>query len=109
MRYHLNMTPEKFSYNEDKSLEEIRKHVESTYNEHYVHKDKNGKTVQVNDILIANGSAEGFYVGSATKYISRYGKKNGRNRKDLLKAVHFVLLLMDLHNDQEPEIINLDG
>ena len=31
---------------------------------------------------------------NAIKYLARYGKKNGKNRKDLLKAVHYVILLM---------------
>ena len=28
------------------------------------------------------------------KYLCRYGKKNGQNRKDLLKAIHYIVLLM---------------
>ena len=32
---------------------------------------------------------------NAIKYLCRYGKKDGRNRKDLLKGVHYVILLMN--------------
>jgi len=31
--------------------------------------------------------------------LSRYGRKSGHNRKDLLKAIHYVILL--LNNDKE--------
>jgi len=27
--------------------------------------------------------------------LCRFGKKDGRNRKDLLKAVHYIVLLMN--------------
>jgi hypothetical protein len=89
-----------FSYNEDKSLEKIKQYIESTYGEHYVNTD-GGKHVQVQDILIAAGHAESFYIGNALKYIARYGKKSGRNEKDLMKAVHYITLLMDLSKEQK--------
>ena len=34
------------------------------------------------------------------KYLCRYGKKNGHNRKDLLKTIHYIVLLMS-SEDQE--------
>ena len=30
----------------------------------------------------------------------RYGKKNGKNRKDLLKAIHYIILLMDSESNE---------
>ena len=33
------------------------------------------------------------------KYAQRYGKKEGRNRKDLLKVIHYSI--MALHNHDE--------
>ena len=35
-----------------------------------------------------------FCQANAIKYLCRYGKKNGKNRKDLLKAIHYIILLM---------------
>ena len=92
-----------FSYREDEILEEVLNYIKSTYGQHYVSQDRSGKTVQVNDILISSGHAEGFYIGSAIKYLSRFGKKNGRNRKDILKAIHFVVLLLSLTDGEEGE------
>ena len=37
------------------------------------------------------------------KYLARYGKKDGKNRKDLLKAMHYIILMMyaeDTNNDE---------
>ena len=89
-----------FSYNEDKELEKIKKHIESTYGQHYV-SEENKKKVQVQDILISTGHAESFYVGSAIKYLARYGKKEGKNQKDLLKAAHYITLLLNLNHSGE--------
>ena len=36
-----------------------------------------------------------FCQSNAIKYLCRYGKKNGKNKKDLYKAVHYIVLLLD--------------
>ena len=36
------------------------------------------------------------------KYAQRYGKKNGKNRKDLLKVIHYGI--MALHNLDNGEV-----
>ncbi len=79
-------------YNEDKILKEIGDYIKSTYGEHYA-TIKNG--TQVQDLLRDVGIDKDFCQANAIKYIARFGKKNGRNRKDLLKAVHYIVLLMD--------------
>ena len=33
-------------------------------------------------------------------YSCRYGKKNGHNRADLLKAVHYVILLLNYDKEK---------
>ena len=93
-------------YNEDKIISEIKKYIESTYNQHYS-VDKNG--FQVQDMLRQLGIDKDFCQANAIKYIARYGKKNGKNRKDLLKAIHYVILLMsseDNNNNGESETWN---
>jgi hypothetical protein len=32
------------------------------------------------------------------KYVQRYGKKAGRNRQDLLKVLHYALMLLYVHD-----------
>jgi len=90
-----------YKYKEGQILEEAEKYIRSTYGQHYVGKGN----VQANDIFLAQDEAEvrGFWKCNAVKYLLRYGKKNGKNRGDLLKALHytvFLLYLDDLHNDK---------
>ena len=35
-----------------------------------------------------------FSQANAIKYLMRYGKKQGRNEKDLYKAIHYIVLLI---------------
>jgi hypothetical protein len=42
-----------------------------------------------------------FCQANAIKYLCRYGKKNGYNRNDLLKAVHYIILLMSEEPNDE--------
>lgn len=78
-----------YKYGEDQYLKMIADYVDGTYGEHYVAKD-----IQVIDIWQSIGSLETTARDTAIKYLMRYGKKNGRNRKDLLKAIHYIILMM---------------
>jgi hypothetical protein len=78
-----------YKYGEDQYLKMITEYVDGTYGEHYVAKD-----IQVIDIWQSIGSLETTARDTAIKYLMRYGKKNGRNRKDLLKAIHYIILMM---------------
>ena len=80
-----------YRYNEDKIIEEIAEYVKSTYGQHYVAESKGS---QVIDIWEASGSLESTARDTAIKYLMRFGKKGGKNRKDLLKAIHYVILMM---------------
>jgi hypothetical protein len=75
--------------NEKKFLKEVEKYIDSTYNQHYVGK----KEVQTIDVWETLGSIDTTCRDTAIKYLMRYGKKGGHNRKDLLKAVHYIVLL----------------
>lgn len=95
------MTPTQFDYNEDAFLELAKQHIAATYNQHYVSKDSSHeKNVQVIDLLITTGHAESFFLANAIKYLARYGKKEGKNKKDLLKTIHYVCLLMYLNHSE---------
>ena len=78
-------------YNEDKIIQEISDYITSTYGEHYS-TTKDG--FQVQDMLRQLGIDKDFCQANAIKYLCRYGKKGGKNRKDLLKAIHYIILLM---------------
>ena len=79
-------------YNEDKILKEIEASIKGTYGQHYAQVSKG---TQVQDLLRSVGIDKDFCQANAIKYLARFGKKDGRNRKDLLKAVHYIVLLMN--------------
>lgn len=84
-----------FKYNEDRLLDEVKKYIESTYEQHYV-SEGNAQLIDI----INDDDLEGFAKVSAMKYIARYGKKDGRNRKDLLKAVHYLVMMLRIDEDR---------
>jgi hypothetical protein len=49
-----------------------------------------------------SGHGEGFCIGNIMKYAQRFGKKDGKNRKDLLKVIHYGI--MALHNLDNGEV-----
>ena len=85
----------KYKYNEDAALKELQKYIDSTYNEHY---SKN--KFQATEFIIDGGHGEGFCIGNILKYAQRYGKKNDRNRSDLLKLIHYGIIALHV-NDLE--------
>ena len=74
---------------------EISDYIKSTYTEHYSTTEDG---FQVQDMLRHLGIDKDFCQANAIKYLARFGKKNGRNRKDLLKAIHYIILLMSSEN-----------
>ena len=78
-------------YNEDKIVKEIHDYIKGTYGEHY---STTKDDFQVQDMLRHLNIDKDFCQANAIKYLCRYGKKSGKNRKDLLKAIHYIVLLM---------------
>lgn len=85
-------------YNEAEILKKIGEYIESTYNEHYS-VDKSG--FQVQDMLRHLDIDKDFCQANAIKYLCRYGKKNGKNKVDLYKAVHYIVLLLDSLDNED--------
>lgn len=79
-----------WKYDEDVILKEIREYLSGTYNSHYA--GEQGKT-QTLDLIDSIGDAEAFCRSNAIKYLSRFGKKNGKSKLDILKAIHYCILL----------------
>ena len=79
-----------YKYDEDVSIKKVVDYINSTYGQHYV---GNGD-VQTVDFWESLGSLESTARDTAIKYLARYGKKGGRNEKDLLKAIHYIILMM---------------
>jgi hypothetical protein len=85
-----------YRYNEDKTLKELKSYIDTTYNQHYS-RDK----FQATEFIIDGGHGEGFCIGNVLKYAQRYGKKDGRNRKDLLKILHYAIIMLHVHDLNE--------
>ena len=77
-----------FKYEEDEILKEVKEYIAGTYSEHY-----GDQNIQIQDVFDQMGISEAFTRGAAMKYLFRFGKKNGKDRKDLLKCIHYVCLL----------------
>lgn len=84
-------------YDEKAILKEIENYIESTYGQHYVGKNE----VQIQDLLHSIDIAVPFCQANAIKYLSRYGKKKGHNRLDLIKAVHYIILLLHFSDEEK--------
>jgi hypothetical protein len=87
-----------WKYNEDKILKDIENYVSSTYSGHYCGDDEDYSDIQTIDLMAAKKLAAGFCQSNILKYGSRYGNKDGRNKRDLLKVIHYAMLL--LHFDK---------
>lgn len=93
------MTKIQYKYKEDKTLYEVLEYISSTYNQHYVGK----KNIQTIDVWHTLGSVDSTLRDTAIKYLMRFGKKGGKNRKDLLKAIHYIILLMHFAYEDEEQ------
>jgi hypothetical protein len=85
-----------YRYNEDKLLTEFKAYIDSTYGQHY-----SQNRFQATEFIIDGGHGEGFCIGNILKYAQRYGKKDGKNRKDLLKVLHYAMIMLYVHDLNE--------
>jgi len=83
-----------WKYNEDKILKDIEDYVTETYGSHYCGHNQQYKDIQTIDLMAAKDLAPGFCQANILKYGSRYGDKDGRNKRDLLKVIHYAMLLL---------------
>ena len=84
-----------YKYDEGAALMELEEYINSTYDEHY---SKN--KYQATEFIIDGGHGEGFCIANILKYAQRYGKKNGKDRRDLLKVIHYGIIALHV-NDME--------
>tara|TARA_A100001015_G_C15010360_1_gene722770 strand:+ start:1856 stop:2128 length:273 start_codon:yes stop_codon:yes gene_type:complete len=80
-----------YKFNEVKYINEVKNHIDSTYTQHYSHGN-----VQATDLIAASGNGKGFCIGNIIKYASRFGKKEGENRKDIIKIIHYCIILLSI-------------
>lgn len=82
-----------YKYNEGELLSEFKEYVDKTYSAHY-----SLNKFQATEFIMDSGHGEGFCIGNILKYAQRYGKKDGTNRADLLKVIHYGFLALHNHD-----------
>ena len=90
----MTKTDHNFKYHEDEILKDIQEYVSRTYQGHYTGTKHQFRKVQTIDLMAARDIATDFCQANILKYGSRYGSKNGKNKTDLLKVIHYAMLLL---------------
>jgi len=83
-------------FNEKEALHILQNHINQTYMAHY-----SMNNIQSTEFIFDAGHGEGFCLGNIIKYAQRYGKKNGKNRDDLLKILHYAVILLGSELDKK--------
>ena len=91
-----------YKFKENIIVNDVMDYVNKTYDSHYA-KTKN---YQATEIIIDQGHGTGFCMGNILKYAQRYGKKEGRNKNDLLKVIHYAIIQLsqDHYQGNQPEL-----
>ena len=92
------MTDSRNKYHEEEILKDVEEYVSRTYNGHYTGTKHEYRNVQTIDLMASRDLASDFCQANILKYGSRYGSKDGKNKKDLMKVIHYAMLL--LHFDE---------
>jgi hypothetical protein len=82
-----------YKYSEDRILSELKEYIDGTYGEHY-----SQNKFQATEFILDSGHGDGFCIGNIMKYAQRYGRKEGYNRKDLLKVLHYSIIALHNHD-----------
>lgn len=90
-------------YNEPAALADLASYIDTTYNQHY-----STQKYQATEFIIDGGHGVGFCVGNIMKYAQRYGKKNGFNRADIMKILHYAIILLHVHDTKNSEVTHED-
>lgn len=87
-------------FNEEQALTMLKDYIASTYGKHY-----SMNKIQSTEFIFDSGHGDGFCLGNIIKYAQRFGKKDGRNTDDLLKILHYgiILLGVEIENKETRE------
>tara|TARA_S200002703_G_scaffold151409_1_gene150772 strand:- start:304 stop:621 length:318 start_codon:yes stop_codon:yes gene_type:complete len=83
-------------FNEQEAIKLLSDYIESTYGKHY-----SMNKIQSTEFIFDSGHGDGFCLGNIIKYAQRFGKKNGRNLDDLLKILHYGIILLGVEIENE--------
>lgn len=92
-------------FKEPDYLKEVLDYINATYTEHYANEEPDSP--QAFEGIVAAGNGKGFAMGNIQKLAARYGKKEGYNRKDLMKIIHYGVLMLHVHDKREARLKKL--
>lgn len=92
----MTQTPD-YKYHEDEILEYLEEYVKSTYGQHYA--GQSG--IQAIDVWKSLNIDEESFQSNIIKYAMRYKRKKGQELKDLMKILHYTILLLDRNHIEE--------
>tara|TARA_S200000501_G_scaffold289096_1_gene273892 strand:+ start:226 stop:516 length:291 start_codon:yes stop_codon:yes gene_type:complete len=82
-----------YKFNEKNLIDDLQSYIDKTYDGHY---SKN--KFQSTEFIIDCGHGLSFSLGNVLKYAQRYGKKDGKNRADIMKILHYALIALHTHD-----------
>ena len=91
-----NFKEDKYKFSEDVVLNKLRNHILGTYDQHY-----SMNQIQATELIFDAGHGESFCLGNIIKYAQRYGKKDGKNKQDILKILHYAIMLLGEEIDKK--------
>jgi len=80
-----------YKYAEGDIIADFKDYIDATYSQHY---KTDEESIECFDAWIALGNSTDTFRNTALKYLWRYGKKNGNNKADLMKALHYVMMCL---------------
>ena len=92
---HRQMATINYAFSEDKVIRELQEYVDDTYDQHYAQ-----RKYQSTEFIEDCGHGEGFCLGNILKYTQRYGRKNGKSRADLMKILHYGIIMLHIHDEE---------
>ena len=94
-----------YKFNEEENINELKKHIDSTYDSHY-----SKEQFQATEFIVDGGHGTGFCIGNIMKYAQRYGKKGDADqaRKDLMKILHYAIIQLHVHDLQNTDDVKYE-
>lgn len=89
-----------YRFNEDRVIREIKQYIDSTYSSHYAQ-----NKYQATEEIIDDGDGYSWCRGNVLKYAKRLRRKGTVKdwRKDILKVLHYAIILLYVHDKEYPE------
>ena len=85
-----------YKFKEKIILDDVMKYIDNTYGGHYAQSQR-----QSTENIIDQGHGDGFCMGNIMKYTQRYGKKEGKNKADLMKVIHYAVIQLSQDHYKE--------